>query len=179
MLDQAHRQPEEAVDLAHPLGVEARQVFVDGDDVHALARQRVQERRQRGGQRLALAGAHLGDAALMQHDGADHLRVERALAQRAHRRLAHQRVGFGQQLVQILAALGAFAQFAGIGAHLLVGELLHLPFKGADLLYGLAQALDLGLVGAGERLFDKVEHGRSSKTAARESARAGLNQFLL
>ena len=35
----------------------------------------------------------------------------------------------------------------------------HLPFKGADLLYGLAQALDLGLVGAGERLFDKVEHG--------------------
>ena len=158
--------------------MEARQIFVDGDDVYALARQRVQKRRQRGGQRFALAGAHLGDAALMQHDGADHLRVERPLPEGAHRRLAHQRVGFGQQLVQILAALGALAQFAGIGAHLLVGELLHLPLKGADLLHGLAQALDLGVVGAGERLFDELEHCFPPKRQ-RGSARAGIDQFLL
>ena len=36
--DQAHRQAQEAVDLAHPLAVALGQVVVDGDDVDALAR---------------------------------------------------------------------------------------------------------------------------------------------
>ena len=56
------RQAEEAVEPAHPLGVAAREVVVDGDDVHALALERVQVRGERRDQRLAFAGLHLGDA---------------------------------------------------------------------------------------------------------------------
>ena len=42
MDDDAGRQAEEAVEPAHPLGVALGEVVVDGDDVHALARERVQ-----------------------------------------------------------------------------------------------------------------------------------------
>ena len=62
VLDDADRQAEEAVDAAHPLGVAAGEVVVDGDDVNALAFERVQVGGQGGDQRLAFAGLHLGDA---------------------------------------------------------------------------------------------------------------------
>ena len=56
-------QAEEAVDLAHPLGVALGQVVVDGDDVDALAGERVEIDRQGRDQRLAFAGVHFGDLA--------------------------------------------------------------------------------------------------------------------
>ncbi len=124
--DQAHRQPQEAVHLAHPLGLELGQVVVDGDHVHALAGQRVQNRREGGGERLALAGAHLRDAALMQHDRADQLHVERPLVQHPHARLAHQRVGLRQQPVQVRAALGLLLKLRDARAHGVVGQLVDL-----------------------------------------------------
>ena len=79
----ADGQAEEAVEPAHPLGVAPRQVVVDGDHVHALAGERVQVDRQRRHQRLAFAGAHLGDLALVQRHAADELHVEVAHLQRA------------------------------------------------------------------------------------------------
>ena len=57
------RHAEEAVNLAHPLRVATGQVVVDRDDVDALALERVQIGGQRGDERLAFAGLHLGDAA--------------------------------------------------------------------------------------------------------------------
>ena len=45
--DDADLEAEEAVDLAHPLGVALGEVVVDGDEVHALAGERVEV----GGQR--------------------------------------------------------------------------------------------------------------------------------
>jgi hypothetical protein len=50
--------------------------------------ERVEIDRQRGDQRLAFAGLHLGDLALMQDHAAHQLHVEMALAERALRRLA-------------------------------------------------------------------------------------------
>ena len=70
---QAHGEAQEAVDLAHPLAVALGQVVVDGDDVHALSRQGVEVGGQGGHQGLALAGLHLGDAALVEDDAADEL----------------------------------------------------------------------------------------------------------
>ena len=56
-------QPEELVDAAHPFGVALGQIIVDGDDVDALAFERVQVNGQGGDQRFAFAGSHFGDPA--------------------------------------------------------------------------------------------------------------------
>ncbi len=76
--DGAHRHAEELVDLPHPLGVALGQVVVDGDDVYALAGERVQINRQRGDQRFAFTGLHFGDLAAVQNDAADQLHIEMA-----------------------------------------------------------------------------------------------------
>ena len=103
MDDDADRQPEEVVDAAHPLGVAAGQVVVDGDDVDALALERVQVAGQGGDQRLALAGPHLGDAAAVQDHAADQLHVVVAHVEHPAAGLAHHRERLGQQLVERLA----------------------------------------------------------------------------
>ena len=58
-------EAQELVQPAHPLGVKGGQILVDRHDMHALSGQRIQIGRERRHQRLALAGAHLGDAPLM------------------------------------------------------------------------------------------------------------------
>ena len=73
--------------------------------MHALAGERVEVGGERGDQRLALAGPHLGDAALVQHHAADQLDVEMALAERPLGGLAHDGEGLDQQVVQRLALL--------------------------------------------------------------------------
>ena len=90
--------------LAHPLRVAAGQVVVDRDDVHALAGERVQVGGQRGDQRLALAGLHLGDPARVQHHAADQLHVEVPHVEHAAAGLAHDGEGLGQQVVERGAA---------------------------------------------------------------------------
>ncbi len=98
--DDADRKPEEAVDLAHPLGVALGEVVVDGDDVDAVAGERIQVAGKRGDQRLAFAGLHFGDLALVQHHAADHLDVEVAHADDATAGFAHDGEGFGQEVVE-------------------------------------------------------------------------------
>ena len=99
----ADAHAEEAVDLAHPFGVALGEIVVDGDDMHALAGERVEIDGERGDERLAFAGAHLGDRAFVQHHAADELNVEMALAERALGRLAHRGEGGDEQIVERLA----------------------------------------------------------------------------
>ena len=106
-------EAEEPVDLAHPVGVALRQVVVHRDDMDALAGQRVQIGGQGGDERLAFAGAHLGDLAVVQHDAADKLHVEMAHMQRALGGLAHDRERLGQQLFQRRALRDTVAEFLG------------------------------------------------------------------
>ena len=89
----------------------------------------VEVQRQGGDQGLALAGAHLGDLALVQHDAADQLHVEVAQADRARGRLAHRREGLRQQLVQRLAGRQALAKMGGPIPDLLVGQRLELGLE--------------------------------------------------
>ena len=103
VLDDADRHAEEPVEPAHPLGVAAGQVVVDGDDVDALAVERVQVGGQRGDERLAFAGLHLGDPAAVQDDAADQLHVEVPHVQHAAAGLADDRERLGQQIVERLA----------------------------------------------------------------------------
>ncbi len=98
----ADGQAEEPVDPAHPVGVALRQVVVDRDDVDALAGQRIEVGRQRRDQRLALAGAHFGDLAVMQRHAADQLHVEMAHLQRALARFADHGESLRQHRVERL-----------------------------------------------------------------------------
>ena len=118
--DDARCEAEEAVELAHPFGVAPRQIVVDGNDMHALARQRVEIDRKRGDQCLALARLHLRNAALVQHHATDELHVERPQAERAARGLSYRRKCGNQQLVERCTFLDLPAEKVGARPQLLI-----------------------------------------------------------
>jgi hypothetical protein len=121
----AGRHAEEAVDVAHPLGVAAGQVVVDRDQVSAAPLERVEIDRQGGGEGLALAGPHLGDLSLVQHHAAHQLDVEVPHLQGAPRGLAHGGEGLGQDVVQRGALIEALAELRCAGPELSVALGLH------------------------------------------------------
>ncbi len=100
MDDDADGEAEELVDAAHPFGVAPGEVVVDGDDMDALAGERIEVDGKRGDQRLAFAGAHLGDAAIVKDHAADELDVERAHAEHAARRFADRGEGRDEHIVE-------------------------------------------------------------------------------
>ena len=75
--DPADGQPQRLDQRAHPFGVAAGEVVVDGDDVHVAAADRVAGRGDRTRQRLALTGGHLHDVAGQHPQRALQLHVER------------------------------------------------------------------------------------------------------
>ena len=157
--DHADREAEQAVDRAHPLGVALGEVLVDRDDVHALARECVEVHGQRRHQRLALAGAHLGNLAVVQHHAADQLHVERAQAHGAGGGLARGRERLRQDVVEALARDQARAQRVGARPELLValrGQRVDEAVRLPDAFRVLAQQ---PLVTAAENPGEDVQHG--------------------
>ena len=71
--------------------------------MHTLTGQRVQVGRQRGDQRLAFTGAHLGNLAVMQHHAADQLHIEMAHIEHATCGLTYGRKRLRQQVIERLA----------------------------------------------------------------------------
>ena len=132
--DRPDLEAEEAVHPAHPLGVALSQVVVGRDDVHALARQRVQVGREHAGQRLALTGAHLGDVAQVQGRAAHQLDVEGALAERAPGRLANGGERLREDVVERLAVCQPLPELVGHRAQLVVAHRDELLLDGVDLL---------------------------------------------
>ena len=120
MNDAPDREPEEFIDLAHPGGVALRQVIIDRYDVHALARQGIEIDRQRGHQRLAFTGLHLGDGATAEDHAAHQLDVEMTLTQGAFGRFTDRREGVVQQIVEGFARFKASAQPIGSCANLII-----------------------------------------------------------
>ena len=157
--DHAGGQAEEAVDLAHPAGVAAGEVIVDGDDVDALAGERIQVDRERCDQRLAFAGLHLGDVALVQHHAADQLNVEMALAERPLGGLAHRGEGGHQQVVQRLALGELLLELGGAGLERLVGEFRDLGLQRVDRVDAGLISLHPPVVGGAEKLAgERADH---------------------
>ena len=147
--DLADGQAEEAVHPAHPVGVAPGEVVVDGDDVHAVAGQRVEVGRQRRDQRLALTGLHLGDVAEVQRGAAHELHVVVELAQGAPGGLADDGERLGQQVVERLAVGVALLELVGQRAQLGVGEVDVVVLERLDVIGDLGQPPDhLAFTGA-------------------------------
>ena len=105
--DERRPHAERLVDRPHPLGVALGEVVVDRDEVDAGARQGVQVERQRRDERLPLAGLHLGDVALVEHDGAHDLDVEGPHPDGALRGLPDGREGLEDEVVEPRRCPGA------------------------------------------------------------------------
>ena len=131
--DHAHLEAEEVVNPAHPLGVALGQVVVDGDDVHALAGQRVQVGGQHAGEGLALTGLHLRDVAHVQRGTAHQLHIEVPLAEGPLRGLADGRECLRHQVVQRLAVGVTLAQLVRQCPELSVAERGEVLFDRVDL----------------------------------------------
>ena len=149
-------EPEEAVDAPHPVGVALREVVVDGDDVDALAGQRVEVRRERGDQRLALAGAHFGDLAVVQRDAADQLHVEVPHLQRPLAGLADHGERLGQDRVEGLAVGDPRLELVGLGPQRLVRQRGHRGLESVDRLDGVRVLLEQPLVATAEDAREDV-----------------------
>ncbi len=160
VLDDTDREAEEAVDRTHPVRVALCQVFVHGDDVHAVARERVEVRGERRHQRLAFAGAHLGDAALVQCESADELHVEVAHLERAARGLADHRETFRCEVCERRPFGQPFAEFDGLGRERLVAQSLQFGLEGQRLAHRHFIAFDDAIVATAKEPRQKIEHLR-------------------
>ena len=150
--DDADGETEERVDLAHPFGVAAGEVVVDGDHMHAAAGQRVEIDRKGRDQRLAFAGLHLRDAAFMQDHAAGELDVEMALAEGALGGLAHRGEGRHQDIVERFAGGQFLLEGVGAQAQRVVGEPFELFFQGVDRLDAGAKGANAPIIGRTEKL---------------------------
>ncbi len=185
--DDADREAEEAVDLAHPLGVALGEVVVDGDDVDAAAGEGVEVAGKGGDEGFAFAGLHFGDLAGVEDHAADELDVEVTHVDGAAGGFANDGEGLGHEVVEGgffggvdgVANLGrarfdwvggdvdlrygvsnALAELGGFGAELLVRERLDGGLEGVDGLDGGEEALDGAFVAGAEDLGeDFIEHG--------------------
>ena len=175
--DHPDAHAEEVEDGTHPLRVAPGEVVVDGHDVDAAPRHRVQDGGQRRDEGLALTGPHLGDLALVEDGRALELDVEVAHPERPLHRLAGHREGLGQDVVERLLEPGVLA-LAAVGLQLaaafevgvmalVVGRLVglggledlgpDLGEVGADLVVGECLVLGferIGLVDQGEKASD-------------------------
>ena len=154
--DDAAGKAHEAVNIAHHLALVFGQIIVDGDDMHALARQPVEIGGQGGGQGLALAGLHFGDAALMEDDAADELHPEGKLAQHPPVGLPHGGKGLGQQLVQRLALGQPLPEPGGLGLELGVCQGGIFRLQRLDPVHQRLETADLPGGGVAEKLFHQT-----------------------
>ena len=153
MHDDADRQAEELVDAAHPFGVALGEIVVDGDDMHALAGERVEVDRQRRDQRLAFAGAHLGDGAWCSTMPPISCTSKGRMP--STRRAASRTVAKAgdQQVVERRRRWRCRARNSAVrAAQLGVGERPHLVLHGVDRLDAGPSRLDAAVVGGAEDL---------------------------
>ena len=158
---QPYAQAHPAVQVAHPLAVAAGQVFVDGDDVHALAAQRVKVGGQGGHQRFAFAGLHFRNAALVQNDAAHDLYGEVTHPQHPVGGLPAGGKGLRQDVLQRFALCQQPLQTGGFPLQRVVIHGAVMLLQAQHSLHLRADALELlGAVGT-EQFINKSHIGMS------------------
>ncbi|MND35728.1 hypothetical protein D3C80_263720 [compost metagenome] len=143
-------EAEEAVKPAHGGGVALGKVVVDGNDMHALAGERVEVDRKRCHQRLAFTRLHFGDGAAVQDHTARQLHVEGTHVENTARCFAGHGKSRDQQVVQRLAVCQLLAELGGLGRQRFVGECLGGLFQRID-------GCDLAFIGADAAIICRTE----------------------
>ena len=141
--------------------------------MHALAGQGIQVHRQGRDQGLTLAGAHLGDLALVQHHAADQLHVEMPHVQGAPAGLAYHREGIRQQRVEFFALSQTALEFVGLGAQVRVAQRRDARFQGIDAFHLLAHAADHTVIATTKNAFQNIH--RSGALTSSLNAKRGSN----
>ena len=152
----ADGQSEEFVDPAHPIGVALRQIIIDGDDVHAISRQRIEKCGQRRDERFSFAGAHFGDLAVVQRNAANELHVEMPHVQRALAGLADDGKSLRQNRIKRFAARDACLERCGFFAQRIVGKRADRGLERVDLRDRLTVLLQQSFVTAAENASEDV-----------------------
>ena len=98
LLYAAHREAEELIDRAHPIGIPPGQIVVHGHYMDALARLRIPDNCRNRGQRLSFAGLHLCDLSIAKCKRALKLNVEHIQSQQSFRGHSGEGDGFRQCL---------------------------------------------------------------------------------
>jgi len=114
--------------------------------VRTFPLERVEVQREDGDERLALAGLHLRDLPLVEHDPTHGLHIEMPQLDAPPSRFARNGKGFDQQIVERLAVLQALPELLGLRFQLIGGELLHHRLELVDVGDLLEVALDLSRV---------------------------------
>ena len=146
--DSADGHAQKAVNLSHPVGVAFCQIVVDGNDMNAFSRQRVQINRQSRNQRFSFTRAHFRDLSAVQNDAADQLDVEMALSDGAFGGFANGCKGIRQNVVQRFAVRQPFFQHRRAGFQFFVRKGSDFRFKRVDFRDGFPQSLDIAFVRA-------------------------------
>ena len=161
-------RPEQPVDLAHPLGVARREVVVDGDEVHALAAERVEVDRQRRHEGLAFAGLHLGDPAEVQRRPAHQLHVVVPLADHPHARASRVTANASTSRSSSVSPLARRSRNAGVFACSSASESrLQLGFECVDLGHQRLQSPDLFALASAKELVENAHETDESTGGVR------------
>jgi hypothetical protein len=127
---------------SHPNGVASRKVIVYGDQVGAVALNRIEIQWKSGDERFALARFHFGDLALVEGDSAKYLDIEMPHVKRAAANFANRREGFGQNVFERRTGGQSLPELLGLGGYLLVAKLFVLRLEGVRLFDERHVALD-------------------------------------
>ena len=157
--DDAGGEPQEVVDPPHPLRVVLGEVVVDRDDVHALAAQRVEVRRHRRNEGLALTGLHLRDVAEVQRCSTHDLDIEVPHADHPFGGLTDHGEGLGHDVVERLSVGESLLELRRHRLELAVAHLGEVVLDGGHSLGDrLEFAEDLSFADA-EELVEDGRHG--------------------
>src|SRR5947209_4332269 len=110
MLQHADGESKPGENAAVPLGVALGQVVVDSDEMSTAPLEGIQVDGDRSDEGLAFTGLQLSDLAVVKDRSAEDLHIERALAQLALYRLAHDPEGLGFEVIEGFAFLDAVAK---------------------------------------------------------------------
>jgi hypothetical protein len=101
----------------------------------------------------------------VERDPTDQLHIEMAHLERAARRLAHDRKGFRQELIERRALLQAFAEFFGLRTQCFIAQLLNGRLELIRSTHRAAMAANDPLIAAAENAGEKLSQ---SMTRLRE-----------